>query len=58
MQVVKSGMYITIKRGDKLIQGKTKNSDKLVGGKILVYFDDGSKGLVSLHNIKIEGYYD
>ena len=58
MQVVTSGMYVTIKRGETLVQGKTKNSDKLVGGKICVYFEDGSKGLVSLHKIKVEGYYD
>jgi len=56
MKTVTSGMYIIRKSDTK--QGKTKNADKLVAGKICVYFDDGSKELVSLHNINIVGYYD
>jgi len=55
----KGGMYITYKdKDDNLCQGKTKNSDKLVGAKICVYKDNGEKILLFLNKIKIEGYYD
>ena len=53
------GMYVTVKDKDgNLHQGKTKNFDKLIGAKMLVYFDDGSKGLIRIDKIKVEGYYD
>lgn len=38
--------------------GITKNSDKLVKGKVLVYLTDGKNVMCSTGNIKIVGFYD
>lgn len=38
--------------------GKTKNEDKPIDGKIIVYMDNGSKILVPFYRLKVIGYYD
>lgn len=38
--------------------GITKNSDRLVKGKVLVYLTDGRNVMCSKNNIKIVGFYD
>ena len=39
-------------------EGKTKNEDNPIGGKILVYFDNGTNRLMMIEKIKIIGYYE
>lgn len=39
-------------------QGKTKNEDKPIASKILVYFDDGKNRLIPIEKLKIIGYWD
>lgn len=52
-------MYVTVTDEKGVLhQGKTKNFDKLIGAKILVYFDDESKALIRIDKIKVVGYYD
>ena len=49
-----AGKIVEVKSGI----GVTKNSDKPVNGKILVYLADDKKVLVDPKNIKIIGFYD
>jgi len=39
-------------------KGQTKNEDKPVGGKILIYLDNGKKILCSPKNLKLIGFWD
>ena len=49
-----SGVIVETKLG----QGKTKNEDDAINGKVPVYLDDGRKVLCNPEKIKIIGFYD
>lgn len=40
------------------VEGKTKNSDKPINGKVIVYIDGLRNMLVRPEKIKIIGFYD
>ncbi len=38
--------------------GRTKNTDKPMNGKVIVYLDDGPKILCRPENLKVIGFWD
>lgn len=49
-----AGKIVLTKHG----QGQTKNTDKPVAGKVIVYLADGRKILCNPANLKIVGFWD